>query len=135
MVGGSQTHFEQALPYMKTYAAEVTRMGGPGTGQHTKMANQIMAASTFVGIAESLKYAEESGIDTDHFLKVANKCEGSSFLFEKRGPPMLKRDFTPAFTVDNYEKDLRIASESAQKMDLQLPGLQLSHKQYNTLKL
>ena len=102
-------------------------MGGPGAGQHTKMANQILICTTMVGLCESLLYAQKAGLNHQQMIALLSKGAAGSFSLEKLGPRMLKRDFEPGFYVEHFVKDLGIVLDEARRMKLSVPGTALAH--------
>jgi 3-hydroxyisobutyrate dehydrogenase len=133
MVGGAQAAFDKALPVLRLMGASVVRQGGPGSGQHTKMCNQIVIASTMMGVCEGLAYAQRSGLDPATVLSSISGGAAGSFLLANSGPRMLKGDFAPGFFTEHFIKDMAIALSEAQRMQLDLPGLALAKKLYDQL--
>ena len=108
-------------------------MGQPGAGQHTKMANQILIATTMVGLCESLLYAQKAGLNHEQMIALLTKGAAGSFSLEKLGPRMLKRDFEPGFYVEHFVKDLGIVLDECRRMRLSVPGTALAFQLYETL--
>jgi 3-hydroxyisobutyrate dehydrogenase len=133
MVGGADGAFEKALPILKLMGTNVVRQGGPGAGQHTKLCNQIVVASTMLGVCEGLAYAKRAGLDPHTVLSSIGGGAASSFLLNNLGARMLKRDFAPGFFVEHFVKDLRIAAEEASRLHSDLPGLRLAKRLYEKL--
>jgi len=133
MVGGDAAAFERALPVMRLMGANVVRQGGPGAGQHTKMCNQIVIASTMMGVCEGLAYARRSGLDPQTVLASIKGGAAGSFLLDYMGPRMLQGDFAPGFFTEHFIKDMGIALQEAQRMNLELPGLALAKRLYDGL--
>ena len=86
------------------------------------MANQIMIATTMVGLCESLIYGHRAGLKLDQMIDLLGKGAAGSFSLEKLAPRMLRRDFEPGFYVEHFVKDLGIALEESKRMGLSLPG-------------
>lgn len=133
MVGGSVTAFERAAPVLSLMGPSVVRQGGPGCGQHTKMCNQIVIASTMLGVCEGLAYAQRSGLDPQTVLSSITGGAAGSFLLANMGPRMLKGDFAAGFFTEHFIKDMGIALREAQRMGLDLPGLALAKRLYDQL--
>jgi 3-hydroxyisobutyrate dehydrogenase len=133
MVGGTEEAFDAVLPILQRMGANVVRQGGPGAGQHTKLCNQIVIASTMLGACEGLAYAKRAGLDPHTVLKSIGGGAASSFLLNHLGPRMLKGDFAAAFFVEHFVKDLQIATEEAQRLHADLPGLDLAKTLYESL--
>ncbi len=133
MVGGSAEAFERAAPVLRLMGPSVVLQGGPGSGQHTKMCNQIVIASTMLGVCEGLAYAQRSGLDPQTVLSSITGGAAGSFLLANMGPRMLKDDFAAGFFTEHFIKDMGIALHEAERMKLDLPGLALARRLYNQL--
>lgn len=133
MVGGEEAVFNHALPLLRVIGSNIVRMGRAGTGQHTKMANQIAIASTMLAVAESITYADRAGLNPDRVLDVIGTGAASSFLLNALGRKMIREDFAPGFFVHHFVKDMSIALDEATRMGLDLPGLALAHSLYEQL--
>jgi 3-hydroxyisobutyrate dehydrogenase len=133
MVGGSQEAFDVAQPVLRLMGPTVVLQGGPGSGQHTKMCNQIVIASTMLGVCEGLAYAQRSGLDPQLVLSSISGGAAGSFLLTHMAPRMLKGDFSAGFFTEHFIKDMGIALHEAQRMRLDLPGLALAKRLYDGL--
>jgi len=133
MVGGETEAVETCRHLMDLYSQQVQLMGGPGAGQHTKCANQIMIATTMVGTCEALIYGHKAGLDLSQMIPLLSKGAAGSFTLEKLGPRMLRRDFEPGFYVEHFVKDLGIALAESKRMGLATPGLALAAQFYHAL--
>jgi 3-hydroxyisobutyrate dehydrogenase len=130
MAGGTREAFEAVLPLFRLMGETITLMGGPGSGQHTKMANQILIASTMVGVVESLLYAFKVGLGQEAVIDVIGKGAASSFSLNNLGRRIAKGDFAPGFYIKHFVKDMGIALQEARRMNLALPGLALVNQFY-----
>ena len=108
-------------------------MGKPGAGQYTKAANQILIATTMVGVCESLLFAEKAGLDLNQMIELLKKGAAGSFSLEIYGPRMLRRDFEPGFYVEHFVKDLGIILDESKKMGLAVPGTAQAAQLYHML--
>ena len=133
MVGGSEQAFERALPVLRHMGPSVVRQGGPGSGQHTKMCNQIVIASTMLGVCEGLAYAQRAGLDPQTVLASITGGAAGSFLLTHMAPRMLAGDFSAGFFTEHFIKDMAIALHEAQRLQLDLPGLALAKRLYDAL--
>lgn len=133
MVGGDQPVFDKALPLFELMGKTLYLQGGAGSGQHTKMVNQITIASSMVGLCECLVYAERSGLDPETVLKSITGGAAGSWSLSNLAPRIIKGDFAPGFYVKHFIKDMGIALESAKEMGLDLPGLSLAKSLYDAL--
>jgi len=121
MVGGEPAAFERAKPVIAHYAKAVTLLGPSGSGQLTKMVNQICIAGLVQGLAEGLNFALKAGLDAKLVLEVISKGAAQSWQMENRGKTMVDDKFDFGFAVDWMRKDLRICSETAKQIGAQLP--------------
>lgn len=133
MVGGEPAAFDEALPILQLMGANIVLQGGPGAGQHTKMCNQIVIASTIMGVSEGLAYAKAAGLDLPTVLKSIGGGAASGFQLNVMGGKMIAGDFAPGFYIEHFIKDLGIALAEAQRMRLDLPGLALARKLFEGL--
>ena len=124
MVGGEAAAFERAKPVIAHFAKAVTLLGPSGSGQLTKMVNQICIAGLVQGLAEGLNFALKAGLDAKLVLDVISKGAAQSWQMENRGKTMVDDKFDFGFAVDWMRKDLRICSETARQVGAQLPVTQ-----------
>jgi 3-hydroxyisobutyrate dehydrogenase len=126
MVGGDQTVFDHVLPILQKLGTSIILQGAAGMGQHTKMCNQIVIASTIMGVAEGLSYAKKVGLDPAVVLQSIGGGAASGFQLNVLGAKMIVGDYAPGFYVEHLIKDLKIALAEAEQMHLNLPGLVLA---------
>ncbi len=134
MVGGDRDVFDRVLPLFETMGKAITYMGKAGSGQHTKMVNQIHIATTMIGVVECLLYAYKSGLDLSEAIRAIGSGAAGSWSINNYGPRIVKRDFDPGFFINHFIKDMGIALEEAKRMSLSLPGLSLAHEFYLAAK-
>ena len=130
MVGGDKPVFDAVKPLFDILGKTIALMGGPGTGQHTKMTNQILIAGTMIGVVESLLYAHRAGMDAHQVIDVIGQGAASSWCINTLGPRIADGDFNPGFYIKHFVKDMGIALDEARRMRLSLPGLSLVHQFY-----
>jgi 3-hydroxyisobutyrate dehydrogenase len=130
MVGGEQAVFDAMRPLFDRMGKTISRMGGPGAGQHTKMTNQILIAGTMIGTVEALLYAQRAGMDMHHIIDVIGSGAASSWCINTLGRRIADGDFDPGFFIKHFVKDMGIALEESRRMRLALPGLALVHQFY-----
>lgn len=133
MGGGEEDTFQSLLPILENFATTLTYQGPAGSGQHTKMANQIMIAGTMTGLTELLVYAQKAGLDLEKVLKTVGGGSAANWSLTNYAPRILREDFTPGFFVKHFIKDLKIALDEAEKMGLDLPATQEAEKLYEKL--
>jgi 3-hydroxyisobutyrate dehydrogenase len=124
MVGGEAAAFERAKPMIAHFAKAVTLLGPSGSGQLTKMVNQICIAGLVQALAEGLNFAQKAGLDAKLVLDVISKGAAQSWQMENRGKTMVDDKFDFGFAVDWMRKDLRICSETAKQSGARLPVTQ-----------
>ena len=133
MVGGTAEAFELAEPLLAKMGKQVVLQGPSGSGQHTKMSNQVIIAGTMVGICEALVYARKSGLDPAKVLESIGGGAAASWGLANLYPRMLKEDYAPGFYVEHFIKDMGIALDECRRMGVRLPGLELVHGLYQQL--
>lgn len=130
MVGGDEEIFSSILPLLKLMGHQIVYEGGPGAGQHTKVCNQITVGGVMTGICEALLYSYKAGLDPDTMIKTVCAGAASTWLMENLGPKIIDGDFNPGFFVEHFIKDLGIAIAECKRMNIDLPGLNLSIELY-----
>ncbi len=130
MAGGDRKTFDAVMPLLGLMGKNIVYQGGAGAGQHTKMCNQIMAASLMIGMCETLLYAYKSGLDPETMLRSVGSGAAACWMLDNLAPRVLKRDFSPGFYVEHFIKDMGIALKEADRMNLVLPGLSLVRQLY-----
>jgi len=130
MAGGDKETYETVLPLFQLMGETIALMGGPGKGQHTKMCNQILIASTMVGTIESLLYAVRAGLGPDAVIDVIGKGAAASWSINNLGRRITAGNFDPGFFIKHFVKDMGIALDEARRMRLALPGLALANQLY-----
>lgn len=133
MVGGDIQAFEELLPLFQTMGENIQYQGPAGSGQHTKMCNQIAIAAGMIGVAEAMVYAKKSGLDPENVLKSITTGAAGSWSLSNLAPRMLNGDFDPGFYVKHFLKDIGIALEEAEFMGEKMPGLELAESLYQKL--
>ena len=121
MAGGEEEHFEQARGALEHYARSVRLLGPAGSGQLTKMVNQICIAGVLEGLAEGMAFAERAGLDPAAVIDVISKGAAQSWQMEHRSPTMIEGHFDFGFAVDWMRKDLAIALAEARRNGAALP--------------
>ena len=134
MCGGENDPLEKVRPLMQKYSRAVNLNGGPGQGQHTKMVNQIVLAGNMAGTVEGLLYASKMGLDLHKTIDTIALGAASSTALTVLGRRMVDGNYDPGFYVEHYIKDLTIAVEQCDRMDLALPCLNLVRQLYIGLK-
>lgn len=133
MAGGDEAVFEELLPLLQLFGENIVYQGPAGSGQHTKMCNQINIATNMIGVCESLVYAKKAGLDPETVLQSISSGAAGSWSLSNLAPRMIGEDFAPGFYIKHFIKDMKIAAEEAEGMGLDLPGLRLSLGMYEEL--
>ena len=129
MAGGQAAVLDEMKPLFDCLG-NVYHMGEEGSGQHTKMCNQIAVAGTMIGVCEALLYAQRAGLDAEKMIAVISRGAAGCWTLDKLAPRILRQDYAPGFMVDHFIKDLGIAIDEMKVMGLDLPGLSLASKLY-----
>ena len=133
MVGGDKEVYEEVLPIFEAMGKTICYFGKAGSGQYAKMSNQIAIASNMMGVCEAVAYAKKCGLNPQDLLDVISTGAAGSWSLSNLAPRMLKGDFAPGFFIKHFIKDMKIAIESADEMNLDLPGLKLAKSLYEKL--
>ena len=133
MCGGDDAAFARAEPLMACYGARVTHMGAPGSGQLTKMVNQICIAGLVQGLSEALNFGKQAELDIEKVLGVISGGAAQSWQMENRGSTMVRDEFDFGFAVDWMRKDLRICLAEAANNGAELPVTALVAQFYAAL--
>lgn len=133
MLGGQRTDVDAIAPVLDQFSASRHYFGPAGSGQHAKAANQIMIAGTMTGMTEMLVYAKQAGLDSNEVIKTVGGGAAANWSLSNYGPRVLEGDYTPGFFAKHFLKDLRIALEEADKMNLELPATKEAKRLYEKL--
>jgi 3-hydroxyisobutyrate dehydrogenase-like beta-hydroxyacid dehydrogenase len=121
MVGGEEATFARAKPVMESYSRMIGLMGPAGSGQLTKMVNQLAIAGVVQGLAEAIHFGKRSGLDIEKVIGVISKGAAQSWQMENRWKTMEAGKFDFGFAVDWMRKDLAICLEEARRNGAKLP--------------
>ena len=124
MVGGDREAFERAVPIFEAMGKSIRYMGAAGSGQHTKMANQIAIAGTLAGVCEAIAYARAAGLDVDEVISTISGGAASSWQLANNGPKSAHGYFAPGFFIKHFIKDMTLADGEARERDLPMPVLE-----------
>ena len=134
MVGGEADVYARAEPVLAHYARAVTLMGGPGSGQLTKMVNQICIAGLVQALAEGIDFAQRSGLDAERVIDVISKGAAQSWQMENRAKTMIADKYDFGFAVDWMRKDLGICLAEARRNGGTLPVTSLVDQFYGKVQ-
>lgn len=133
MVGGSATNVERAWPVLNTVGKRVTHLGASGSGQVTKLANQLIVAQTIDAVAQALRLAELSGVDPAAARQAMLGGFADSRILDLHGERMVKRNFVAGGRAEWQLKDVRLIAEQAEAVGLKSPTLDNSLEQWEEL--
>lgn len=134
MVGGEEAAFTACRELFTCMGKTVTHAGGPGAGQHTKMANQIVISGTIAGVTEAIVYAKAMGLSPETVLSCISGGAADSFQLRANGPKMSAGDFAPGFYIKHFLKDMGIALNEAEQRELSLQVLSKVESMYGELR-
>lgn len=130
MVGGDEGVFVALEEVWNALGKTVVYQGSAGSGQHTKMVNQILISTGMIGVCEALIYGYKAGLDLETVLKSVSSGAAGSWSLSNLGPRILQNNFDPGFFVQHFIKDMGIALDESRRMGLALPGLALAEQLY-----
>ena len=122
-VGGNQEDYKVCLPLFEAMGTNINYHGEAGSGQHCKLANQIMMGGTIAGICEAFTYAQSKGLDLSTVIQSVATGSAASRQLDMLAPRILKGDFAPGFFLKHFVKDMRLALIEANISDLNLEML------------
>jgi 3-hydroxyisobutyrate dehydrogenase len=133
MVGGEERDFDIIKPLLNLLGTNIVYQGKAGAGQHTKMCNQIAIASNMIGVCEAVIYAKKAGLNPESVLKSITTGAAGSWSLSNLAPRMLNGNFEPGFYIKHFIKDMKIALDEAEHMEMEVPGLTLAKTLYEKL--
>ncbi len=134
MMGGKKEVVDKVIPMFEVFGKNMVYQGKAGAGQHAKMCNQITIAGTLIGVCEGLIYGAKAGLNLNTLLESISKGAAGCWSLDVLAPKIVKGDYSPGFSIDNFVKDMTIALEEAEAMKLSLPGLALVKQLYISIQ-
>ena len=134
MAGGDRAGFDLAMPLFEKLGKTIVYTGPAGSGQHTKMANQIAICGAISGVCEAITYARANGLDVDNMISCISGGAAGSWQLNNMAARMQRNDYAPGFFIKHQTKDLRLAKKSAQAAGVELPVLQAVSAMYDALE-
>jgi 3-hydroxyisobutyrate dehydrogenase-like beta-hydroxyacid dehydrogenase len=134
MVGGDEDAFAKAEPVIQCYARAINLLGPSGSGQLTKMVNQICIVGMLQGLAEGLHFAKTAGLDIPKVIDTISKGAAQSWQMDNRWETMINDEFDYGFAVDWMRKDLGICLDEARHNGSSLPGTALIEQYYSQIQ-
>lgn len=130
MIGGDKDVVDALQPCWDAMGKTIVYQGEAGSGQHTKMVNQILIATGMIGVCEALLYGYKAGLDLETVMKSVSSGAAGSWSLSNLGPRIIDNNFDPGFFVEHFLKDMGIALEESRRLGLSMPGLALGHQLY-----
>ena len=134
MIGGDESAFKKAEPVIACYSQKAKLLGKSGSGQLTKMMNQMCIAGAVQGLAEALNFGINAGLNMDDVVETISKGAAQSWQMENRYKTMLEDKFEHGFAVDWMRKDLKIAMDEAKNNGSLLPITEIVDKYYSEVQ-
>jgi len=134
MVGGPEEAFARVKPILEAMGTRITHMGTSGSGQTTKLMNQILVVVNMLAVSEALLLGRAADIDLLKAVRAVEAGAGGSWMLSQRAPQAIDGYWKPGFTIDLQQKDLRLVLESARELGLPLFATSLVHQLYNKLQ-
>lgn len=128
MVGGDAEAFARAKPLLEHMGKTIVHTGASGTGQLTKLVNQVLVSVTNLAVSEALVFAKRSGLDLDRTIAAVAAGAAGSWQLSNLGPKMVAGDFKPGFMIDLQQKDLRLVLEAAGEVAMRPGAVALVHE-------
>ena len=130
MVGGDEAPLKKAEPVIDCYSKKIKLLGPSGSGQLTKMVNQICIAGLVQGLSEAINFGMNAGLNMHDVIEVISKGAAQSWQMENRHKTMIEDKFDYGFVVDWMRKDLKIAMDEAKKNNSPLPITKIIDEYY-----
>jgi len=134
MVGGDEAPFKKAEPVIDCYSKKIKLLGPSGSGQLTKMVNQICIAGLVQGLSEAINFGMNAGLNMHDVIEVISKGAAQSWQMENRHKTMIEDKFDYGFAVDWMRKDLKIAMDEAKKNNSPLPITKIIDEYYGEVQ-
>jgi 3-hydroxyisobutyrate dehydrogenase len=134
MIGGEKAVADALNPLFQAMGKTIVYQGPAGSGQHTKMVNQILIASNMIGVCEALLYGFKAGLDLETVMQSVASGAAGSWSLSNLGARMIAGNFEPGFFVEHFLKDMAIALSESRRMRLALPGLALAEQLYRAVQ-
>ena len=134
MVGGDEASFKKAEPVIDCYSKKIKLLGPSGSGQLTKMVNQICIAGLVQGLSEAINFGMNAGLNMHDVIEVISKGAAQSWQMENRHKTMIEDKFDYGFAVDWMRKDLKIAMDEAKKNNSPLPITKIIDEYYGEVQ-
>lgn len=133
LAGGEKEVFDQCMPVFEAMGKNIKYQGKAGSGQHTKMCNQIAIAGALSGVCEAMAYGYANGLDVKTMVDSISTGAAGSAQLNAYGDRIMQKDFAPGFFIKHFIKDMRLAREGAKEAGLDLGVLDYVLSMYEKL--
>lgn len=133
IIGAAEKDVEPVMPLLECFSSRRFFFDQPGGGQTAKLCNQVSLASCMVGYADALALAEQSGIDAEKVLEVMASGTGGSGASKTLAPKSLSGDYKPGFLAEHLRKDIALALQRSEDLDITLPGAETAFTLFDML--
>jgi len=134
MVGGAEEVFERARPVLTAIGTRITHIGPSGSGQMTKLMNQVLVVVNMLAVGEALLLGRAADLDLRKALEAVEAGAAGSWMLSQRGTQAIDGYWKPGFTIDLQQKDLRLVLEAAEELGLPMLATSMVHQLYNKLQ-
>jgi 3-hydroxyisobutyrate dehydrogenase len=134
MVGGAEEVFERARPVLTAIGSRITHIGPSGSGQMTKLMNQVLVVVNMLAVGEALLLGRAADLDLHKALEAVEAGAAGSWMLSQRGTQAIDGYWKPGFTIDLQQKDLRLVLEAAEELGLPMLATSIVHQLYNKLQ-
>ena len=134
IVGATEHDIEPVRAVLETFTGRLFCFGGAGKGQAAKLSNQVALASSMVGYADALAFAQQNGLDLNQVRDMILTGTGASGAMQALAPKSMEGDYKPGFMVEHFLKDLRLALQVAEEKEIALPGADTAFTLYDMLE-
>ncbi len=131
MAGGDRDAFERSLPLFQAMGKTITYCGPVGSGQLTKLCNQILVSVSLLAVTEAIIFARKTGLNPETMIEAVKGGAAGSWQLANLGPKIARRDFAPGFMIDLMQKDLRLVLEAAGSSSVCLSAASSVHQLFN----
>lgn len=134
MVGGPEEEFARARSVLEAIGTRITHIGPSGSGQMTKLMNQVLVVVNMLAVGEALLLGRAAGLDLRKAIQAVEAGAAGSWMLSQRGIQAIDGYWKPGFTIDLQQKDLRLVLESAKELGIPMFATGMVHQLYNRLQ-
>lgn len=134
MVGGEVAQFDRARPVLAAIGSRITHIGPSGSGQMTKLMNQVLVVVNMLAVGEALLLGRAANLDLRKAVEAVEAGAAGSWMLSQRAPQAISGYWKPGFTIDLQQKDLRLVLEAAEELGLPMFATSMVHQLYNKLQ-